>query len=54
MFVEIVVRIGGPGEAGRRDQRSGIVIEHGVGLGLARQRAGERVPEVLAGVADDP
>src|SRR5207244_10059160 len=53
--VEIVVRIRGTGEASRRTDRgrSGVV-ERGVGLGLARQRSGKRVPEVLASVADDP
>ena len=52
--VEIVVRIRGPGEASRRRPGAATVVERRVGLGLARQWAGKRVPEVLASVADDP
>ena len=50
--VEIVVRIAGTGDAGGGG--AGNVVQRRVGLGLARQRASKRVPEVLASVADDP
>ena len=44
-----------PVSASRRiDRGRSRIVERGVGLGLARQRTGERVAEVLAGVADDP